>query len=185
VVVRGADVAHLALAHQVVEGAQRLLERGLAIVPVRLVEIDVVRLQPAQRVLDTVHDVLARKPRVVRSRSHRSHHLGGDERGVTILARGQPLPEHDLGLAAGIAGGPARIDVGGVDEVAAGLEVGVEDRLRGFLVRRPSEGIAAEAESGHSKAGTTELAHEHEGVSFGLRYAGEPTTIRSWSAERI
>src|SRR5207253_378493 len=55
VVVRGADVAHLALAHQVVEGAQRLLERGLAIVPVRLVEIDVVRQQPAQRVLDAVH----------------------------------------------------------------------------------------------------------------------------------
>src|SRR5262249_47568044 len=61
VVVGGADVAHLALAHQVVEGAERLRERRLAIVPVRLVEIDVVRLQPAQRGLHTLDDVLTRQ----------------------------------------------------------------------------------------------------------------------------
>src|SRR5882762_3299496 len=38
VIVRGADVTDLALADQVVEGAQRLLERGVAVVPVRLIE---------------------------------------------------------------------------------------------------------------------------------------------------
>src|SRR5262249_57759204 len=61
VIVRAAEVAHLALAHQVVEGAERLLERRLTVVPVRLVEIDVVGLEPPQRGLHALHDVLAGK----------------------------------------------------------------------------------------------------------------------------
>ena len=45
---RHADVVHLALAHQVVEGAQRLLQRGGVVVAVGLEQIDVVGLQPAR-----------------------------------------------------------------------------------------------------------------------------------------
>src|SRR5262245_12557376 len=44
VVVRGADVAHLALTHALVEGPQRYLQRRVAVVPGRLVEIDEVGL---------------------------------------------------------------------------------------------------------------------------------------------
>ncbi len=47
-----ADVAHLALAHEIVERAQRLLDRRQRIVIVLLVEIDVVGLQPLQARLD-------------------------------------------------------------------------------------------------------------------------------------
>ena len=63
--VRAAEVAHLALAHQIVEGPQRLLERRLRIGRVRLVEVDVVGLQPAQAILDGLEDVPARQPLVV------------------------------------------------------------------------------------------------------------------------
>src|SRR5262249_47757259 len=132
-----------------------------------------------------LHDVLAREARVVGAGTHGAHDLGGDERGGAGLARSHPLAEHDLGLAPGVAGGPARVDGGGGAEGAPCLEVGVEDRLRRFLVRRPPEGVAAEAEGGYPEPGATKLAHEHGRVSFGVDYAGEPITIRSWSAERI
>ena len=46
--VRAADVPHLAVAHEVVEGAQRLVERRRRVRPVQLVEVDVVRAEPPQ-----------------------------------------------------------------------------------------------------------------------------------------
>jgi len=58
----------LALTDQVVERAQRFLEGRVAVVPVRLIEIDEVGLQAPQRILDGLDDVLAREPRVVRGR---------------------------------------------------------------------------------------------------------------------
>jgi hypothetical protein len=50
--IRIADVADLALADEIVERAQRLLDRRQRIVIVLLVEIDVVGLQPRQARLD-------------------------------------------------------------------------------------------------------------------------------------
>jgi len=46
---RHADVVHLPLAHEVVERAHRLLERGLVVEPVRLEKVDVVGLEAFQR----------------------------------------------------------------------------------------------------------------------------------------
>ena len=54
-----ADVERLALAYDVREGLHRLLERSLDVVAVGLVEVDVVGLQPLQRPVDRLHDVLA------------------------------------------------------------------------------------------------------------------------------
>jgi len=45
---RAADIAHLALAYEVREGAQGLLDRHEGRRPVQLVEIDIVDLQPSQ-----------------------------------------------------------------------------------------------------------------------------------------
>jgi hypothetical protein len=50
--VRQRDVAQLALPHQVVVDQKGLLERGVRIGEVRVVEVDVVGAQPAQAVLD-------------------------------------------------------------------------------------------------------------------------------------
>src|SRR6202042_3328067 len=50
--VRAADVAHLALVHEVIEGAQGLVDRRGPVVPVQLVQVDVVGLQAPQRGLD-------------------------------------------------------------------------------------------------------------------------------------
>ena len=55
--VRAADVADLALAHEIVERAQRLLDRRQRVGAVELVEVDPVGLEPPQAVLDRLHDV--------------------------------------------------------------------------------------------------------------------------------
>ena len=56
---RGADVADLALVDEVAEGAQRLLDVGVRLGAVDLVEVDPVRVEPAQRVLDGARDPAA------------------------------------------------------------------------------------------------------------------------------
>src|SRR6266511_2408266 len=56
-VVGGADVAHLALHDQLVEGGDRLLQWRLGIGAMLLVEVDVVGLEPAQAGLDRAPDV--------------------------------------------------------------------------------------------------------------------------------
>ena len=53
------DVESLALTHDVGEGLHGLFERRLVVEPVRLVEVDVVGLQPRQRTVDRFEDVLA------------------------------------------------------------------------------------------------------------------------------
>src|SRR5207245_7506148 len=70
-VVRAADVARLAGAHDIVERPQALVHRRRRIGMVELVEVDVVGAETAQRTLDRVEDVLARKPLVPRARSSR------------------------------------------------------------------------------------------------------------------
>ena len=73
-----ADIQHLALADQVVEGAQRLLQRRLVVVAVRLVEVHVVGLQPPERVVGGLHDVLAGQAAVIRARADRPVDLRED-----------------------------------------------------------------------------------------------------------
>ena len=90
-VVGGTDVAHLALLDQQVERPERLLERGLAVPLVHLVQVDVVGAEAAQARLAAGDDVLAGKAGVVRAVSHRHPHLGGDEHPVP--AAGQHLAE--------------------------------------------------------------------------------------------
>src|SRR5262249_22112736 len=67
------------------------LERRVAVIPVRLVEIDEVGLQAPQRILDALDDVLAREPGVVRPGAHRSHHLGGDDDRAAVAVSPPPL----------------------------------------------------------------------------------------------
>ena len=57
---RAAEVAHLALVHEVGQRAERLVDVDVRIGPVHLVEVDVVGVEPAQAVLALAHDPAAR-----------------------------------------------------------------------------------------------------------------------------
>lgn len=117
-------MAHLARLHQLVQRAQRLLLRRLRIGPVGLIQVDIVGLEPAQRRL---HRCLGPGRRqVVVALPHVRSDLGQDLDVVALAARLQPLADDRLAFAAGVARNPARIGVGGVDGVKAGLDEGVQ-----------------------------------------------------------
>ena len=82
-----ADVEHLAGPDQVGEGLHGLLERCLVVIPMGLVDVDVVGLQPPQRAVGGFHDVLARQAQIVVTlRSDRPEDLGHDLQRLSPLA---------------------------------------------------------------------------------------------------
>jgi len=56
---------HFALAHQIIERAQRLFDRCEQIPAMYLIQIDIICIEPAQTVLDRRKDMLAREADVV------------------------------------------------------------------------------------------------------------------------
>ena len=68
---RGADVQRLACFHHVVQRRERLLDRRVVIEAVDLIQVHVIGSQPAQAVVDRMHDVLARQTALVRAVAHR------------------------------------------------------------------------------------------------------------------
>ncbi len=97
--------------NQVVHGTYHLLNGRLRIVAVAEVEVEVVRIQPAQRVVHRFHDVFAAQPRVVDVVAHPPAGLAGDHQ---ILAANvqllDDLPDEPFRFAIGV-------DVGQIDEV--------------------------------------------------------------------
>src|SRR5262249_8948670 len=100
-------------------------------------------------------DVLARRAAVVRSRADRHGALGGED---------DARPPPGQRLAADLLRGPEAVGVGGVDEVPAGVEEAVDQRLRLALATAPAghaEGHRAEAELGHAEAAAAERPDAH------------------------
>ena len=110
---RVAEVADLALVHEVAQRAERLVDVGVLVGPVDLVEVDVVGAQPPQAVLALLEDPAAGPAVHVRVLAHRPHELGREHDAVAPVR--DRLADDLLGLAGGV-------DVGGVDEVDAGFE---------------------------------------------------------------
>jgi len=158
-VVAGTDGAHLAFADQLGVGRKCLLQRRGRVVVVRLVQVDVVGLQPAQRVLHRLPNVGPRQadPAV----AHVLADLGGQHDALALAAAPQPLADHRFALAAHVAGHPARVDVGRVHQVEAGVDECVEQRERGRRVRCPAEHVAAEGQRSDLQAAAAERAKLH------------------------
>ena len=150
-----ADVERLALAHDVGERLHRLLERRLGVVAVRLVEVDVVGLEPLQRAVDRLHDVLARQAGVVLAAgAGRPVDLREDLEALAPLAL-ERLAEDRLGLGVGV-------DVGGVEGADAGFERG-PDALGGHVVlhlRAVGEPVAV-GDLGDLESAVAEVSEVH------------------------
>ena len=114
-----ADVADLALVYEVAQRAERLVDVGVRVRAVDLVQVDPVGLQPAQRVLDLADDPPPGVATLVGVVSHRHVDLAG-EHDAFALTCGERLANDLLGFAGGV-------DVGGVDEVDPGIERAVDD----------------------------------------------------------
>jgi hypothetical protein len=56
------------------------------------------------------------------------------------------LANDGFGFAATVALGPARVHVGGIEQVETGIDEGVEQRKAGGLIGRPAEHIATKGQ---------------------------------------
>ena len=119
------EVADLPLVDQIGERAERLVDVGVRVGAVDLVEVDPIRVQAPQGVLDAPDDAAPGSASPAEVIAHREADLGR-QHDVLALAAGQGLADDLLGLTGGV-------DVGGVDEVDAGVERSVDDPDR-FLV---------------------------------------------------
>src|SRR5262249_12805554 len=127
-----ADVTHLALANEVVEGAQGLLLRRAGVGEVGLVEVEVVGPQATQAVPTRLEDVTARQTLVVGAWADADRALGGEDELLALPL--QPGAEDLLGAAGGLRRRRHRVGVGGVEEEnprGGGL---VEDGKGGGLI---------------------------------------------------
>src|SRR4051795_5667907 len=97
--------------------------------------------------------MLAPETDLVRPVGHPETNLGGDDEVLARLAL-EPAPDNLLG-------GTAPVDIGRVDEVAAGRREMVKDGVAGGLVGLAAEGHRPEAERADVEAGPAEKAIFH------------------------
>ncbi len=175
--VREAKIADFAGAHQVAERPQHLLNGRDAIPDVQPVEVDVVGAQPAQRALERAINVLA----AVAGGVHVAWfatvegELGGEHQPVAQAAVGDVAAQQLLAT-------PAPVDIGGVDEISASVDIGVEDGLGdrvGGAPARGAEGHGTEGERVDDQAGAT------EGAKGGEAHAMSPLTRTMNAVDRF
>jgi hypothetical protein len=143
-------IEDLAGPHQVVEAAHDLLDRRHAVGVVHPIEVDAVGPQPPQAGLEGGDHGLAAvagdQDAGIRRRA--LGELGGENEGVAPAF--QESPKQLLRLAELIA-------VGGVDEVATGLGIGVQNAVRlvgvGAVPPSRAEHPGPQHELGHAQAG--------------------------------
>ncbi len=152
-----AIIGNLSVTNGVIKEAQRLLERGQSVPGVHLVEVDLFHAEPPQRSIECIGQVLAGEAQVVGTVAHREATLGGDDEVAQLLAL-EPAPDDLLG-------GAVAVDVGGVEEIATGLDIGVHHLKGRGLVGFLAEGHGAEAVGGDDGAAIAELAIFHWGSS--------------------
>jgi hypothetical protein len=137
--------------HDIVQGFHGFFYRRGAIEAMDDVPVHIVRAEPARAGVDVVHDVLAGKATVVGPGVGRGfvHHLGGDH---------GPVPQHGLHdqLAGQLFTRAPGINVGGVEEIDAGLRRATEKRPRIFFAQCPAGARVAGVTETH--AARTQLA---------------------------
>ena len=178
------------MAHQVGQRTQGLFDRYQRVDPVHLVQVDVIDVESAQTVLACLHDPAARQAFSLPLRAsmigerfaHRTPNFCRDDHAVSVAALLHPPADDFLGDSSGIwwpafIRGPGAVDVGGVDEVAAGFVVGIHHFECAGFVDRPSELHGAQPECVHEQAAAAEL-----GVGVGV-YWGKWHECPLWKME--
>jgi hypothetical protein len=96
---RRSEIARLAGAHDVVQSLHRLLNRGVRVEAVNLIEVDVVGVEPEQRGVNLLQDGLTGQALPAGAVVHPAPHVGGQD---DVLAAGVPPdrpPDEFLGRA--------------------------------------------------------------------------------------
>ena len=169
-----AVVQDLALVDQVAQRLQGLLHRRGRIEAVAVIQVDVIHAEILQAPLAVGQDVLAGQAMLVGTGAGREEHLAGDDHLVARILL-EHAAEEDLGVA-------ARIGVGAVEEVDAGLPRLTYDLrrvLHGGRVLQPGH-PAAQRDLTDLNAGLADVAILH--VWF-LSHAGIRSARSSSSSQ--
>src|SRR6476660_5676285 len=145
-----ADGAHLPLLHQLRVSLQRFIQRSVRIVTMRLIKIDVVRLQPSQRIFRRAQNVSLGKTFPVRS--HLQPNFGGDDDLIASATLLEPLADDSFRFTTMIARRESGINVSSVDEIESGGNESIEQSEGRSLVHRPAEHVPAERERRYFQA---------------------------------
>ena len=176
---RGADIAHLARFHHVVQRLESFLDRRFVIPAMNLVEVHIVGLQTAEALVEFEKDRLAGEAAAIGLVAHDAVELGGDDDGFAAGVCFQESPENVFAFA-------ARIDIGGVKKIDPEFEGLAKEGLAFLFAKRPgvaagfefargrrSIGHAAETDAGNFEAGLTEIDVVHYFSSTLLQIALE------------
>ena len=141
---------------QVGQGGQGLVDVGVRVRAVHLVQVDVLSPQPAEAVFHLGHDPPPRVAAHVGVLAHRTMRLGGKHH--VVAAALQSLADDLLRLS-------RRVHIRGVDEVDAGVQRGMDDpdALGVVGITPRTEHHRAEAVRAHLDPGTAERPHLHAG----------------------
>lgn len=127
-IVGSTRVADLAGRDEALERGQELLDRSRGVECVELQQVDMVRTETTQRAFDRADQTAARHAAVARAVAGRQAGLGRDQDGVA--------PSLDR-LAQHLFGSPVRIDVGGIEQIDAGLQADVDQPAGLDRIARP------------------------------------------------
>jgi hypothetical protein len=120
-----------AVGDDLLQGLDRLLDRDRPVEPVRLIEVDVVGLQPRQRGVDLLGDLRAGQTAVVGVIGHLTEDLCREDVGVPWATREDLAPRR--------LGGATTVYVGRVEEIDAGracASMPHENLIGGYLRAR-------------------------------------------------
>src|SRR5712671_487425 len=137
-----ADGAHLPLLHQLRVSLQGLIQRGVGVVTMRLIKIDVARLQPSQRIFRRAQNVSLGK--TFPMRSHLEPNFGGDDDLVASVTLLEPFADDRFRFTTTIARRESGINVSSVDQIKSGGDERIEQSEGRSLVHRPAEDVPAE-----------------------------------------
>ncbi len=155
--VRAADLEHLALVDELVQGAEGLFDGDVGVGAVHLVEVDPVGAETAEAVVDGAGDPLRGPAPGLGVLAHLSGELGRDD-GL--------VPPGAEGLAEELLGRPLPVDVGRVEEGHAPVE-GFADHPVGLVGFDPhAEVVAAEPDDRDLEASDPARLHVAPSVAF-------------------
>jgi len=154
---RSAEVVDDPIGDELVERPEEFIDRCVVVPPVDVQQVEIVRPELVERLLDLPPDVFAAESAVVRAVADREVHLRRDDE-IVAVTLGEPVANPALTLA-----GRLTVLARRVDEVAAVLCVGVQQGVGLFLIEDvPRVVLVAKARRSqrqftHSRARVAEL----------------------------